>query len=297
MVGRSKPFSVREGCVPESPIQMEGLSPAARIGLYNVVGPVVFENINNSWHSRRAVDRMARKFFGLSAEEVADFGSFADGKFRYVSPAFVKACKRYFVDSDWFRVYDIVEFFFSELESLVGIKAELERGAESRLSAVVAECRQVVNDVLEDENVGYRLVGGRFVPVTNSAELAEVGQAAAVAGRFRDAGVHVEKAIALFAGRPPDYANVVKESISAVEAVVRELTDKGTLSDGLRVLEDKGVRMHPAFRGALTKLYAFTGDEGGVRHGVGGLGGVDLPTARFMLVTCSAFVNYIVALQ
>ena len=42
-------------------------------------------------------------------------------------------------------------------------------------------------------------------------------------------------------------------------------------------------------------MYNWTSDEGGVRHGKEEISQVGLPEARYMVVACSAFVNYLVS--
>jgi len=115
---------------------------------------------------------------------------------------------------------------------------------------------------------------------------------------FDSARGHLKKALAHFSNREnPDYENSIKESISAVESVAKEVTgdSKATLGELANRLN-----IHPAFRGGLKKLYGFTSDAGGIRHAddsskPGKYLKPDQATARFMLVTCSAFVNYIIA--
>ena len=48
-------------------------------------------------------------------------------------------------------------------------------------------------------------------------------------------------------------------------------------------------------KAAFEKLYGYTSDASGVRH-AGKLGGPDstFEEAKFMLVSCSAFVNYLI---
>jgi hypothetical protein len=52
--------------------------------------------------------------------------------------------------------------------------------------------------------------------------------------------------------------------------------------------------MHPALRTALGKLYAYAGDADGIRHALSGEGSnASFDDAKFMLVLCSALVNYL----
>ena len=95
----------------------------------------------------------------------------------------------------------------------------------------------------------------------------------------------------------PDYRNSIKESISAVEAACQIITgdQKATLGQAVKKLEGSGVELHPAFRDALSKMYGYTNDASGIRHALLDESTLDADDARFMLVTCSAFVNYLKA--
>lgn len=45
---------------------------------------------------------------------------------------------------------------------------------------------------------------------------------------------------------------------------------------------------------AFIKLYGYTSDEDGVRHGGIDFNNVPAEDAKYMLVSCSAFVNYLI---
>ena len=93
----------------------------------------------------------------------------------------------------------------------------------------------------------------------------------------------------------PDYRNSIKESISAVEATVKIIAGEkaGGLSDALKILDEQ-VPMHGALREGLLKLYGYTSDAGGIRHALLEEETIGFDEAKFMLVTCSAFVNYLI---
>jgi hypothetical protein len=69
---------------------------------------------------------------------------------------------------------------------------------------------------------------------------------------------------ALNSGR---FADSVRESVHAVESVARVLSKdaSATLAPALQELE-KGNSMHPAFKRALSQLYGYSSNEGGIRH-------------------------------
>ena len=93
-----------------------------------------------------------------------------------------------------------------------------------------------------------------------------------------------------------DWAGSIRESIGAVESVARQLDPKASkdLGPALASLE-KGQTLHPALKGALTKLYGYTSNEQGVRHALldQSSANVGLDEAVFMLGACASFTSYL----
>ena len=68
-----------------------------------------------------------------------------------------------------------------------------------------------------------------------------------------------------------------------------------TLGTALGKLESKGVVIHDNLKGAFKKIYWYTSDAQGIRHGLLGKADLDVEDAKFMLIACSAFINYLLA--
>ena len=153
------------------------------------------------------------------------------------------------------------------------------------------ECYQIVRRLRESSD--YKLIDEHLVPIHGEEEAKEIEQAVKSLP-YSNARGHLKKAVKLFADRPdPDYANSIKESISAVESLSRELTGKKDFSAAVRKLKD-GFGLHGAFAEALIKMYGYTSDEAGIRHAKTTESlPPDQATARYMLVICSAVVNFI----
>ena len=153
-----------------------------------------------------------------------------------------------------------------------------------------------VNRLFEREFVGYRFVDNEIAPITDKNEISEIEQA--VNSKFAPCSEHLKKALGFLADREKkDYKNSIKESISSVEAICQIITNdkKATLGCAIKKLKDSKVQIHPALETAFSKLYGYTTDEGGIRHAAGfGDGNVTFNEAKFMLVSCSAFVNYLI---
>jgi hypothetical protein len=149
---------------------------------------------------------------------------------------------------------------------------------------------------LEREKSGYRIIDRRLVPITDPVELSAVEGATNVPDKYSGTRAHLRAAVHLFSQKPKaDYRNSIKEAISAVESVARVVSGnpKATLGDALRSISDK-MPIHPALKEAMNKLYGYTSDEGGIRHALLEESNIDEAEAKFMLVACSAFVNFCV---
>lgn len=155
----------------------------------------------------------------------------------------------------------------------------------------------IFNETFGQEYVGYRFISGEIVPITDENEVNEIEQACKTP--FDGARAQLQKALGFLSDREnPDYKNCVKESISAVESVCTIIVghDSATLGKALKKLETHGFEIHHALREGISNLYGYASDKGGIRHSEGETEStVTFEEAKFMMVTCSAIVNYLVA--
>lgn len=153
------------------------------------------------------------------------------------------------------------------------------------------------NQLFEKEYVGYRFVAGEITPITNSLEIQEIEQACQIP--FEGAHVQLQKALGFLSDREhPDYKNSIKESISAVESVCKVIANKpkAELGDALKALIAEGYPIQGALKTGILALYGYTCEAGGIRHAERETEStVTFEEAKFMMVTCSAIVNYLVA--
>jgi hypothetical protein len=68
---------------------------------------------------------------------------------------------------------------------------------------------------------------------------------------------------------------------------------KATLGVALKTVKDKA-SIHPALERAFSSLYGYTSDEGGIRHSLLEGSNLTFTDAKFMLVTCASFTNYLI---
>ena len=153
-----------------------------------------------------------------------------------------------------------------------------------------------VNKLFELECVGYRFVGDCIVAITDKEEIESIVDA--LGYKFDGCKSHISKALGFLANRDkPDYKNSIKESISAVESICQIITgnSKSTLGEAIDLLDKNGIHIHKALQDAFKKLYGYTSDQGGIRHSEGMFeSDVTFDDAKYMLVSCCAFVNYLV---
>lgn len=213
-------------------------------------------------------------FFGKRRDEIPGWSK------KQISVSMnINFIKEWFFESKWFEKYDFLEFLS---------KIELEYYGIGFIEAC--------NYSLEKEMSAYRLVDGYIVQITSEEEVFEIEEAIINSSKWESVNTHLKTAITYFSNREnPDYRNSVKEAISSIESLCAIITgdSKATLAPALSLIE-KQYKIHGALKSAFTSLYGYTSDAGGIRHKL--LEDdiiVTMEDAKFMLVSCSAFVNYL----
>ena len=184
--------------------------------------------------------------------------------------------RRYFFGCKWYEVYDFIEFVANNFDRYQ-FKEKFTRSC---------------NVLFEKETSAYRLIDGVVTRITEEQEVEEIEKA--LERNTGPVNTHIRRALGLLSDRSvPDFRNSIKESISAVESFVSMTleTDKGMLGQLLKKLEED-IGLHPALKTAFSNLYGYSSDEGGIRHALTELDKTDFHDAKFMLVVCSAFINY-----
>jgi hypothetical protein len=153
-----------------------------------------------------------------------------------------------------------------------------------------------LNSEFKRLNFAYRIVNDEIVEITSEEEIRTIETA--LLDSSSNIQTHLNKALELYSQRPNgDYRNSIKESISAVEAYCRERTEEDTLGKALNRLQATGIIIPPLLKLAFEKLYAYTNQPNtGIRHALMDNTATYTPgadEALFMLVSCSAFINYL----
>ncbi len=273
------PFSERFGFTkPRMPLDHSQFPDSLRNGLWDMCNAHCFRRIsllNETWEYSEEFHvltmRLWHDFLKVPFDERPEF---PDDALQYI--------RKFYFAAQFFRVFDFIEFLCENFTDARKVEA----------------FQNSVNQVLEREQAAFRLIDSQFVAVTAPDEV----QSISVASSSSVDGVrlHIRRSAELLSDpESPDYRNSIKEAISAVEAAVAYASGRNTggVSKPLRAVINELV-VHPALRDGFEKLYAYTSDAGGIRHAIMKDGAE--PTqedAKYMLVSCSAFANYLVSLK
>lgn len=188
-------------------------------------------------------------------------------------------------NNEWYHKFDMIEFAISVLKQ----GHEQDRRYHNIVNAFI----QLMNSTFRRLNYAYRIVDNQIVEITDEEEIKVIEEAMSKTSSVQ---THLSGAMKHLSDRPtPDYRNSIKESISAVEALCREITGESTLGSALKQLEKNDVKIPTTLKAGIEKLYVYTNDsKTGIRHAL--MDDTDAPQydeAKFMLVACSAFINYV----
>ena len=276
-------FAERNGFAPEKAIQIENMDRNLRNRLYNAVHKFLEPSPSINDELKYVVDKLGYRVEATSQKNWHWIDTFL---------------QRTISDIPWYMPYEIIELFFEAKRDICS-RCEYdcyERGACDEIvwfKGVTAE----INKIMEQEKSGYRFLNDKFINITSEEELEEISKA--TDSPYESVSTHFRKALTLYSDRKkPDYENSIKESISAVEAMCCIITgatgSQATLGNTLKKLETNGVVKHSAMKAGFEKMYGYTSDADGIRHGGKEFTNAPAEDAKYMLVSCSAFVNYLI---
>jgi len=251
------------------------MSKELRVSLWNALDVAVWQSKDFMW--AQYGEAKIRPF--SQALWFHYFKRPADTRSEYSSDV-LQEIRKYFFSCEWYEVYDFIEYVVHYFERSM-----------PRLP-------EYLNTILERELSGFRFVAGKLTDIIGEQEI-EMLQEVLADTRFAGVTEHLNRSLELYSDREkPDYRNSIKESISAVESMARIVSEnpKATLGDALKEIDKKGV-LHPALKAGFLKIYGYTSDKEGIRHAMldeSNLTGAD---ARYFLVSCTSFVNYLKSLM
>ena len=271
------PFSQRYGFEPtEIPFQVDNIDNNLRVDLWNAFFLFIHSPLEKTEYGKdsyRVVYKLAWiHFFRKPYDEFSNRDYELSGLVR-----------NYILKETWYKVYEFYEFVFANI-------------IDSNYYEV-ANFVNYVDDKLILNHSGYRIVNYKFVPITNQTEIDEIENVRTASHKNNLSGIqqHLNSALDLISKKPkPDFRNSIKESISMVEVICRIIEpSENTLGKALNKLEKNG-RINQTFKVALEKLYAYSNGKNGIRHALMDDENLKSEDARFFLVSCSAFTNYLI---
>lgn len=269
-----KTFSQRKGLKPVSEIiQTDSMNNDLRNSLWNALDVALWSSTGFLWkqYGEAEIEPLSRALWFNYFKKPLDSRPDRNDKI-------LAELRKCFFGCEWFEAYDFLEFVIAYYERTM-----------PRLS-------EFMNDILERELSAFRFVSGHLTDITNAQELAMLDDALRDS-KFAGVAAHLQRGLELYADREnPDYRNSIKESISAVESMARIVAEnpKATLGDALKTIEKRG-SLHHALKDGFIKLYGYTSDEGGIRHAMLDEPNITSSDARYFLLSCTSFVNYLKA--
>lgn len=276
-MGLNKYFSERHGYKPSKvEIQLDSIDNDLRVALWNAMCQTFWvdeERGNNVYKDRDLFPVLQALWQYYFKFPINDF--YPDWS------TWETRLEKYIFSCDWHEVYEIIEFIMDHWRDGYKKKGFIP----------------IFNNALERELSGYRLIKNNITPITDKLEIAEIEQAIDISSQ--PIRLQLEDALQKLSDRDnPDYRGSIKDSISAVETLCRLITDEPKLELGkaLKVLEESGkVKIHGALRTGFSNIYGWTSDDQGIRHGLMDEPNLKFEDAKYMLVSCSAFINYLIS--
>lgn len=266
-------FSERYNIVPSKAILINDLRGTCKNKMFNSLN--IFFNDDLDYEDAKGFYIYMIDFLGEKlTNQVMSYDP--SGRFSLI----INDINNHWDDFKWYQCFDFIEILlqFDYMNT--------DEGSLIRL-------KDNLNGDLENEKMGYRIIDNQIVDITNKEEIDEIEDA--LNSDFDVVNSHIQKSLELYSDRKnPDYKNSIKESITAVESMCCIICGKKVeLGKALGNLEKNGIYIHGAMKNGFQSLYGYTSDESGIRHGGIEDKEVTEEDAKFMLITCSAFVNYL----
>lgn len=280
-------FSERLGYRPPQPeLSVKSVSDSLRAGLWDACRITFFEDIYK--HRKTTYPPPNDAFELLSFWIWFDFYREPADERPNTADGIVKTIRERFFEYGFPEIYDFIEFMAN---------LNVERESINNYTGG-AKFAKSCNGIFEREKAAFRFCDTHLIKITQEEEIDEI-KLSQTQTYALSVAEHIKAATTLYSDRNnPDYRNSIKESISAVEAACNFVS--GTKNSGVSAALQKIEEMHglhPAFKDGLKKIYGYTSNAKGIRHALTEAPNTSEEDARFMLVICSAFSNYLISLK
>ena len=260
---------------PKVDIQFDNMDKELKNGIWNIISIYFINPLTKNQYFPKAlyksfVIEIWFSFFKEPTDQIA-----------YMTESVADELRNRFFSWDYLKIYDFIEFiskFEMPFDKLEFINA--------------------CNFILKRELSAFRFVNGLLAPITNKNEINAIENAIDLSfkNKLKGVNIHLNEALKKLSDKKsPDYRNSIKESISAVESICKEIAQdpKAELGKALKMLKNKIV-IHIALEKGFEKLYGYTSDGAGIRHALMDEHNLDQEDALYMLISCSAFINYLI---
>lgn len=257
-------FSQRVGINPSPSVLLPDEMPKRlQNRLWNMINLYIWKSENRFYQLDPFFDAFFTRYLGNSFTAIPNYTEQKLSVFEQI-----------FMQYKWYEVYDFLEFLYSFYSS--------------------TNLEDLLNHVLNDELSPYRIVSGIVTKITEKMEIEALTEVLNDKD-FPGVQKHIKTALELLSRRDnPDYRNSIKESISAVESMAKVITgnESASLGDAIKILEKK-IKLHSALKEGFLKLYGYTSNADGIRHGMMDEPDLGPEDAKYFLLSCTSFINYL----
>lgn len=251
-------------------IQVDGMDYDLRVGIWNVIYDHFLRNIEDTYVNFSSIPLLWIDFFKMPLDYIYTNNT---TQFRF----FRKWFKDWYDAAEWFEIYDLLEYISS---------FEYKQNFDIMIEST--------NSILEKEMSAYRILKGSVTKITDELELSAIENASAT--EWNTVNEHVKTAVQFLSNRKsPDYRNSIKETISALESACELFSENTNGKFGTSIAKvTSQLNLHSSLKKGFNALYGYSSDEGGIRHSLKeDSAAPTFEDAKYMLVTCSAFINYL----
>lgn len=282
MSDRKMSFSERMGIVSLKVVQKDSMDIALKNKLWNVMLETFFEEFTKSF-DKLVFYIYESDFYNIIKFIWTDYFNKPIDEIPDRPQEFIQYCRFILLEeSKWHQFYDFIQF----LLTFIQWKRKVE-------------FIKRINISLEKENSAYRIVGNEVTLLTDEVEINELEEGLNKSqGKFNGVHTHLRTALQLLSDRQnPNYRKSIDESIMAVESICVLICNdpNATLGKALNKIERNGIiEINGTLKGAYSKIYGYTSSDDGIRHALIKETNLDYEDAKYMLVSCTSFINYLI---
>lgn len=278
-----KSFSERMGLEPNKVgIQRESISNELRNALWNALYLCYFAELKEVQYSYLFVSSATKQLFNYLWMDYYH----QNVDISFTSIKIYDMVKEDVISGNWNKTLDILEF----IPNHYWVETDQEKAKNKTNLEFFSMC----NYAFEKHLSAYKFVDAQITEITSEEEIATIEDSLDNRNGFAPAQQKLKSALELYSNRiNPDYTNSIKDSISAVESYCSFIANGDKKFSKAIAKVDSKYKLHSRLKDAFSALFDYTSD-GNIRHGSLEESNLRQEDAKFMLVTCSAFINYLV---